>query len=80
MNTTKINSTKINESREDQLENLENQINLLLLKCNDIYLTDKEQKKILNQIEDIRNKQNTIYMAIEHTLMCFLKNIIDYSL
>lgn len=73
-------STKINQSKEDQIQDLDNQINLLLLKYDDVYLTKKEQNKILDQIEDIRNKQNTIYMAIEQSLLCFLKNIIDYSL
>lgn len=73
-------STKINQSKEDQIQDLDNQINLLLLKYDDVYLTKKEQNKILDQIEDIRNKQNAIYMAIEHSLLCFLKNIIDYSL
>lgn len=73
-------STKINQSKEDQIQDLDNQINLLLLKYDDVYLTKKEQNKILDQIEDIRNKQNSIYMAIEHSLLCFLKNIIDYSL
>uniref|UniRef100_A0A6C0EY25 Uncharacterized protein n=1 Tax=viral metagenome TaxID=1070528 RepID=A0A6C0EY25_9ZZZZ len=73
-------STKINQSKEDQIQDLHNQINLLLLKYDDVYLTKKEQNKILDQIEDIRNKQNAIYLAIEHSLLCFLKNIIDYSL
>ena len=73
-------STKINQSKEDQIQDLDNQINLLLLKYDDVYLTKKEQNKILDQIEDIRNKQNSIYMAIEQSLLCFLKNIIDYSL
>lgn len=73
-------STIINQSKEDQIQDLDNQINLLLLKYDDVYLTKKEQNKILDQIEDIRNKQNTIYMAIEQSLLCFLKNIIDYSL
>ena len=73
-------STKINQSKEDQIQDLDNQINLLLLKYDDVYLTKKEQNKILDQIEDIRNKQNAIYMAIEQSLLCFLKNIIDYSL
>ena len=73
-------STKINQSKEDQIQDLDNQINLLLLKYDDVYLTKKEQNKILDQIEDIRNKKNSIYMAIEHSLLCFLKNIIDYSL